>query len=116
MRRRNSIERKLRKMIETKVFIGMKWEALSSWEKGKAIRSSMLLKERYLSTAGFDKLTAHLLVGGNMHLLSLRNLFASGVVAFPLFFAVLAGKEMRHVRPRTWEVLTSMQRWRGQCT
>lgn len=40
MRRRNSIERKLRKMIETKVFIGMKWEALSSWEKGKAIRSS----------------------------------------------------------------------------
>ena len=56
----------LLQMHQKRVWKPVKLTSLSIQERRKIIRSSMFLKEKYLSTGEFDKLKARLVAGGHM--------------------------------------------------
>jgi hypothetical protein len=59
------INLELQQLLDKKVFSPVHINSLSSSEKMNIIRSSMFIKEKFLSTGGFDKLKARLVGGGD---------------------------------------------------
>jgi hypothetical protein len=72
---------------------------LTPQQRRKIIRSSMFLKEKYLSSGDFDKLKARLVAGGNEQDKSLYDDISSPTVSLPSVFMVagIAAKERRKV-------------------
>jgi hypothetical protein len=60
------INDELRQMLEKKVFHGVLFTNLSKDERRNIIRSSMFLKEKFLSDGEFEKLKARLVASGDM--------------------------------------------------
>ena len=96
-----SITKEIQNMLDKKVFIGVKWDSMSVTQRAATIRSSLFLKEKYLSTGEFDKLKARLVAGGHMQD---RSIYAAEETSSPTvslsslyMVAALASKEERIV-------------------
>jgi hypothetical protein len=77
----------------------MKRNSLSYKELKSVIRSTVFLKEKYLSTGEFEKLKARIVAGGDQQDKSLYEDIGSPTVATPAVFmtAAIAAREKRHV-------------------
>jgi hypothetical protein len=96
---RTVIESELRQMIEKKVWTPMQLEGMTAAEKKGIIRSSMFIKEKFLSTGEFEKLKARLVAGGDQQDRALYNDLSSPTAATSSVFTVaaIAGAEGRSV-------------------
>ena len=74
-------------------------KSLSKEQWRKIIRSSMFLKEKYLSTGAFDKLKARLVAGGHMQDRTIYDDLSSPTVSISSLFmlAAIAANERREV-------------------
>ena len=94
------INSELEQLLSKRVFHPVTQNSLSISERAGVIRSSMFLKEKFLSDGSFDKLKARLVGGGdqqdrNDYDLDLSSSTAATSTVFMI--AALAGAEHRHV-------------------
>ena len=94
-----SIKLELQQMLDKHVFTPLDQRLIPPTSKTKIIRSSMFLKEKFLSTGIFEKLKARLVAGGNMQDRSMYEDISSPTVSTTAVFitAALAAKERRNV-------------------
>jgi hypothetical protein len=98
----NSAYEEMKNMHDKSVFLPRDFKRLTTKEKKKIIRSSMFMKEKFLSTGAFEKLKARLVAGGNMQD---RSDYAQSETSSPTvslagvyMTAGIAAMEMRKVR------------------
>ena len=86
-------------MLDKSVFHGVHVKELSQQQKSAITRSSVFLKEKYLSNGQFDKLKGRLVAGGHMQDRSLYDDNSSPTVSTQSTFmiAALAARERRTV-------------------
>lgn len=89
---------KLTQMKTKKVWHGVKSKNLTVPQRKAIIRSSMLLKDKYLASGTFDKFKARLVAGGNQQDKSLYENLSSPTAALTFVFTVvaIAAQEKRH--------------------
>ena len=94
-----AIVEEIQQMVDKKVFHGVNIKSLTSKQLKKVIRSSIFLKEKYLSCGTFDKLKGRLVAGGHMQDRSMFDDNSSPTVATASVFmlAALAAREHRYV-------------------
>jgi hypothetical protein len=95
-----SIAAECLQLLNKKVFHPVDVNALSTKERRAIIRSSMFLKEKFLSNGDFEKLKARLVAGGDQQDKSLYEDISSPTVTTQAVFmvAAVAAKERRFVR------------------
>ena len=84
------IEKKLGQMLTKKVWTPVNVKLLSYEEKGRIIRSSMFLKEKFLARREFDKLKARLVAGGDQQDKSLYDDLSAPTVGTSSVFTILS--------------------------
>ena len=84
------IEKELKQMIDKRVWEPVDVKGLSTEEKGRIIRSSMFLKEKFLASGDFEKLKARLVAGGNMQDRDLYDDLSAPTVATSSVFTLLS--------------------------
>ena len=95
----SSIMDELDQMLTKEVFYPVDVNELSVQQKKTIIRSSLFLKEKYLSNGEFDKLKARLVAGGHMQLRDESDDNSSPTVSTSSVFitAAIAAREARSV-------------------
>jgi hypothetical protein len=93
------IEAELQQMLDKGVFEPVRVDVLSPAQRKNIIRSSIFLKEKFLSTGEFEKLKARLVGGGDMQDRSLYPDVSSPTVSNTAVFlvAAIAAREKRVV-------------------
>jgi hypothetical protein len=94
------INDELRQMLEKKVFHGVLFTNLSKDERRNIIRSSMFLKEKFLSDGEFEKLKARLVASGDMQDREVYEIDLSSSTAATssvFLFAAVGAKEGRTI-------------------
>ena len=84
------IEKELKQMIDKKVWGPVDVNRLSWEEKPRIIRSSMLLKEKFLANGEFEKMKARLVAGGNQQDRDLYDDLSAPTVATSSVFTLLS--------------------------
>ncbi len=99
---KESMLKEVSSIIKKGVFRPIPWQNLSYAQRSKVIRSSMFLKEKFLSTGHFDKLKSRFVAGGNMQDRSLYSIeeTASPTVSMSALYmlAAIAARECREIR------------------
>ena len=85
-----AIRKELQQMVDRSVWIPIKLEDLSKHKYKRIIRSSMFLKEKFLSNGDFEKLKARFVAGGNMQEKELYDSVASPTISTVAVFILLA--------------------------
>jgi hypothetical protein len=95
-----SIAAECLQLINKKVFHPIDVNKLSTKERRAIIRSSMFLKEKFLSNGDFEKLKARLVAGGDQQDKSIYEDISSPTVATQSVFMVsgIAARERRSIR------------------
>ena len=84
------IEKELGQMLAKKVWTPVDLRALSYEERGRIIRSSMFLKEKFLASGEFEKLKARLVAGGDQQDKTLYDDLSAPTVGTSSVFSILA--------------------------
>lgn len=84
-------------MLTKEVFHPVHVSELSTQQRRSIIRSSLFLKEKYLSNGEFDRLKARLVAGGRMQLRNTSDDNSSPTVSTSSLFivAIIAARERR---------------------
>ena len=77
---REAMRREIGVILAKRVTTPVRWQSLSHQQRRGVIRSSMFLKEKYLSTGEFEKLKARFVAGGN---LQDRSVYSEGETSSP---------------------------------
>lgn len=85
-----AIKAELQQMIDRGVWLPVRPEQLSHRKFKKIIRSSMFLKEKFLSNGDFEKLKARLVALGNMQEKEVFDSVASPTISLVAIFIIIA--------------------------
>ena len=87
---RKVILSELQQMVDKRVWTPVNMSKMSREKRRSIIRSSMFLKEKFISTGAFEKLKARLVAGGNQQDKTLYDNLSSPTVSKSAVFAIAA--------------------------
>ena len=95
-----SIVKELQQLLDKRVWTPKKLTSMTQAQRRSIIRSSMFLKDKFLSCGAFEKLKARLVAGGNQQDKTLYDDLSSPTVSTSavMVVAAIAASEGRHVR------------------